>query len=183
MNEEILIIVDPQIDFTTKEGSLYVPGAELAMQNLAKYINNNDFDNIIVTCDWHPTDHCSFKENGGYWPVHCVGYTKGCAIDPTLCKILLHKNFELYEKGMNPNKEEYSFLDDIDNNEMFTSSVSTDSKIYIAGVAGDFCVYHTIVDLLNLGYKNLIVLINCIASIDKGEKLNKIINSNYLNVI
>lgn len=183
MTKDILIIIDPQIDFTTEEGSLYVPGAELAMQNLAEFISKYEFDSIIVTCDWHPIDHCSFKENGGDWLTHCVGYTKGAALDPTLCKVLLHKNFEVYEKGLCQGIENYSFLDDSDNKEMFTDSVSRDSRIYIAGVAGDYCVLYTILDLIEFGYTNLVILQNCIASFDGGVALNDIINEYNLNII
>lgn len=182
MTKDILIIVDPQIDFTTKEGSLYVSGAELAMQNLAEFINKYEFDSIIVTCDWHPVNHCSFKENGGEWPAHCIQFTKGAAIDPILCNSLLHKNFEIYEKGISQWKDEYSFLDYSFNENLIKDSISTDSRIYIAGVAGDYCVLYTIFDLIELGYTNLVVLQNCISSIDGGTALNEVINEYNLDV-
>lgn len=182
MNGEILIIVDPQIDFTTKEGSLYVPGAELAMQNLAEFINKYEFDSIIVTCDWHPVNHCSFKENGGEWPAHCIQYTKGAALDPTLCKVLIHKNFKIYEKGVCEQRDEYSFLNDSLNRVTFEFALSSDDRFYIAGVAGDYCVSETIHDLIEAEYTNLVILQNCIASIDGGTALNEIINEYNLDV-
>jgi nicotinamidase/pyrazinamidase len=78
--KNLLIIVDPQNDFIT--GSLAVPGAVEAMDNLVDVLNTKsvEFSSIIVTIDFHPFDHCSFKENGGEWPSHCIQYTEGAAI-------------------------------------------------------------------------------------------------------
>ena len=36
-----------------------------------------DFDLVVATRDWHPSDHGSFTEQGGIWPVHCVAGTPG----------------------------------------------------------------------------------------------------------
>lgn len=64
-----LIIIDPQNDFV--KGSLAVPGAEEAMNNIIKFIEDHkqDLGYIAVTLDWHPLSHCSFKEFGGTWPI------------------------------------------------------------------------------------------------------------------
>jgi hypothetical protein len=72
-----LIIIDPQNDFV--KGSLAVPGAEEAMNNIIKFIEDHkqDLGYIAVTLDWHPLSHCSFKEFGGSWPPHCVQYSEG----------------------------------------------------------------------------------------------------------
>lgn len=61
----LLLIVDPQIDFIN--GSLPVPGAEAAMDALAAYVAAQDgqYAAKVVTCDFHPHDHCSFTANGG----------------------------------------------------------------------------------------------------------------------
>lgn len=66
------MIVDPQIDFIS--GTLPVPGAAEAMDRLADYISKQDgsYDYKIVTTDWHLYRHCSFIDNGGTWPSHCV---------------------------------------------------------------------------------------------------------------
>ena len=75
----MLIVVDPQIDFIS--GSLPVPGAAEAMNQLADYVkaNGDDYALMVVTNDWHPYDHCSFAPNGGPWPVHCVQNSEGAA--------------------------------------------------------------------------------------------------------
>ena len=58
-----------------------------AMDRLAKAINNGALDNytwVIVTQDAHPTNHCSFVENGGVFPPHCVQGTEGMNVYPSL---------------------------------------------------------------------------------------------------
>ena len=70
--DKILLIVDPQVDFIS--GSLAVEGAKEKMDALASALQNGeiDCDYVMVTKDFHPSNHCSFKENGGQWPPHCV---------------------------------------------------------------------------------------------------------------
>ena len=81
---KMLLIVDPQIDFIN--GSLPVPLAAEAMNELASYLKvvSGMYDVKVVSTDFHPWNHCSFKENGGEWPAHCIGHTTGAAIWPTL---------------------------------------------------------------------------------------------------
>ena len=62
----LLIIVDPQVDFTT--GSLATAKGPAAMDYLAKALNEGAWKNygwIIATQDAHPKNHCSFVEQGG----------------------------------------------------------------------------------------------------------------------
>lgn len=64
-SRRLLMIVDPQVDFIT--GTLPVPGAEAAMNDLAEYITqtNGDYTLKIVTADRHPFNHFSFKNFEG----------------------------------------------------------------------------------------------------------------------
>ena len=48
-----LLIIDPQNDFVDPMGSLYVPGADLDMNRLCAFIENNQIDEITVTLDSH----------------------------------------------------------------------------------------------------------------------------------
>lgn len=63
---KLLLIIDPQNDFVNPKGSLYVPGAEKAVRNIAKFIGNNDadLDGIAVTMDTHHKYHIAHKS---YW--------------------------------------------------------------------------------------------------------------------
>lgn len=47
-----------------------------------------DCDYVMVTKDYHPSNHCSFKENGGQWPTHCVVGTAGCCVHETICDLI-----------------------------------------------------------------------------------------------
>lgn len=143
----ILLIVDPQNDFIT--GSLAVPGAEKAMQRLIVWMQDHkdSFDTIVVTMDQHPYDHCSFIDQGGQWPEHCVRYSEGAAIDPNLHNEIIHqtkmgKQLLYIEKATRANEEAYSAF-----SHSVPEIVSTAKRIYISGLAGDFCVAATYTDL------------------------------------
>lgn len=108
---KILLIVDPQIDFIS--GSLAVEGAKEKMDALANALLNDDIDCdcVMVTKDCHPSNHCSFKENGGQWLIHCVIGTTGSCIYTPLWSVLNKYNVNIFTKGNNPDKEEYSVFD------------------------------------------------------------------------
>ena len=176
--KNLLIIVDPQNDFIT--GSLAVPGAVKAMDSLVDILNEKriEFSNIIVTIDFHPFNHCSFKENGGEWPPHCIQYTEGAAMYPLLANVLgklkdIEKVF--FEKGWSQHLEEYSAFGSLYGSEglLHTMDEKYFDRIYVAGLAGDYCVFQTVQDIIELGFGDTVVLLlDGIASIDGGEKLS-----------
>ena len=109
MSKKVLVVVDVQKDFYHPDGALYVKGGEVLPERIAKVIP--DFDDVIFTVDWHPHNHCSFKENGGIWPKHCVAYTEGASLPKEFMPYFgeIHDNvcFNIIMKGMNSQKEEY----------------------------------------------------------------------------
>lgn len=181
-----LLIVDPQNDFIT--GTLAVPGAKEKMMKLAEYIEESKYDEIWITMDSHPEDHCSFKENGGIWPKHCVEYTNGWEIPE-----YLQADFENFTpilpllKGTEPDKEEYSIFDNNDDGYRIKERLGRHIDkgkvtIDICGIAGDFCVLETLKGLLQqLSPRYVKVLTQYTASIDGGEKLMNYIKENNLN--
>ncbi len=54
-----LLIIDPQNDFASPEGSLYVPGAKEDCKRLASFVNSNldKIDSVHITLDCHPNYH------------------------------------------------------------------------------------------------------------------------------
>ena len=87
-----LIEVDPQVDFGTVDGALYVPRGEEIVKELNDLrIALHDADllcSVVLTQDSHPADHISFQKNNPgselfkehvlscgskqmMWPVHC----------------------------------------------------------------------------------------------------------------
>ncbi|WP_329905361.1 isochorismatase family protein [Porphyromonas pogonae] len=143
----VLLIVDPQIDFIS--GSLAVEGAAQAMDKLAVWMkaNHHLYQSIVITMDQHPADHCSFEREGGIWPPHCVRYSVGAAIYPVITSVvsdLMAQGYpvEYVEKATRREVEEYSaFANHV------PASFTLAEKIYVAGIAGDYCVKQSVEDL------------------------------------
>lgn len=110
--KKMLLIVDPQTDFIT--GSAPVGGAADAMNSLAGYIAEHDDEYVVrvVTCDWHPYHHCSFRREGGQRPAHCVQHSAGAAIWQPLLEALNQTNggFTMLYKGDQIDKDECSIM-------------------------------------------------------------------------
>lgn len=190
--KNILLIVDPQNDFIT--GTLAVEGAKEKMMMLAEYIKNKGYkyDYICVTLDSHPEDHCSYKENGGIWPKHCVIYTNGWNTPEYLDDSLMHfsnwsgRSVSYYHKGTEIKSEEYSIFDnDRDGitlyNQIKELARQEDVWIDVCGIAGDYCVLETIKGLRKfMGDKYINVLTEYTASIDGGEKLINYLYNNEM---
>ena len=144
----MLMIVDPQVDFIS--GSLPVKGAPEAMDALADYVTAHgaDYSAIVVTRDSHPANHCSFKENGGIWPAHCIADSEGAKIWAPLDSALENKDVIILDKGDKENMEEYSIFA----NEASAAAIDKIIKanhiesIDICGLAGDICVAETMRD-------------------------------------
>lgn len=172
----ILVIVDFQNDFVY--GSLPVAGAGKAKTNLLKFIENRkkEINKIIFTVDWHPINHCSFDKNGGEWPIHCLQYSERAAIDYLLLTNCCSNNipYEVVTKGEDPNKEEYGAFSSIKPN------IPEGEEIVVCGIAGDFCVLHTLENILYLKPK---VFLKGIASIDGGTKIKEFIKEHDLDII
>lgn len=180
MTRRLLLIIDPQIDFIT--GSLPVPGAEQAMNSLAGYIRKagREYSRIIVTADRHPMRHCSFREEGGQWPRHCVADSVGAAIyQPIMDSLLLHPDkVTVLHKGQDPRREEYSIFKNADAASEILRIIESDSidRIDLCGLAGDVCVADTLRDGIDrIGTARFNILTDYTPSIDGGKTLRSLI--------
>lgn len=190
--KRILLIVDPQNDFIT--GTLAVPGAKSMMLKLAEY-DFAKYDYICVTMDSHPENHMSFKENGGIWPKHCVTYSNGWNLPDYLEDSLMYfsnesgKPVTCYHKGTNPETEEYSIFDNVEDGFTLDNQITDllregNIEIDICGIAGDYCVLETLKGLRNIvGDKHIRVLSQFTASIDHGVKLNQYLIENKIRYV
>ena len=133
--------------------------------------------------DADPKNHCSFKENGGIWPEHCVYDTNGWNLPEYLNKSLEQASFvSYYHKGTDAGKEEYSIFDNtVHGFTLYTQikKMTSQEDVYIdvCGIAGDYCVLETIKGLRKfVDDKYIKVLTEFTASIDGGKKLNDYIS-------
>lgn len=175
--KKILVVIDVQRDFYHPTGSLYIKGGE----ELPKKINNiiPKFDDVIFTMDWHPHNHCSFKENGGIWPVHCVRFSEGASLPQIFLPYIEYKGRfanNIIVKGCSVSTEEYA----VDPHFIMYDYNPTDEFVF-CGIAGDVCVLETIVKFKQLFPEvNMSVYLDGTVSIDGGEKLCQFMKSNNI---
>lgn len=176
MEKKILFIVDGQFDFI-EGGKLPVKGGTEALNRLAEYIKAHakDYVNIVLTADWHPLVHCSFEENGGQWPTHCVEFSHGAAIYQPIIEALkeTHADYIVLTKGCDEDHEEYSiFKNEISKTYLETLAKNNDiDTIDYCGLAFDICVANTVKDGLRyFPNAKLRVFKDFCASIDKNSE-------------
>jgi Amidases related to nicotinamidase len=186
---KMLIIVDPQIDFIS--GSLAVAHADSAMDVLVSALSNgkaDEYSNIVVTKDFHPVNHCSFTEQGGVFPPHCVQNTQGCELYASLQNVLsgLGDKVVYLTKGDNQDKEEFSIFQNEANADSLKTMIADKAfdGIDICGIASDYCVFETLKDLLAFYPADKVcVADNCIAAVADDEKLVKFMSENSVSAI
>ena len=66
---------------------------------------------VFASRDWHPGRHCSFREQGGPWPPHCVQGTEGAAFHPELRP---PEGTVIVSKGMDAEDHGYSAFEAVD---------------------------------------------------------------------
>ncbi len=146
---DVLIIVHVQNDFVNG-GSLAVAGGGEVVGPLNHYIEvfHRNRLPIIATRDWHPADHCSFREQGGPWPPHCVQMTAGAQFVPEL---MLPLETTVVSSATQAHKEAYSSFEDTELNQLLRSFGA--KRLFVGGLATDYCVGATVKDGLALGYQ------------------------------
>ncbi|MCX7826870.1 MAG: bifunctional nicotinamidase/pyrazinamidase [Verrucomicrobiae bacterium] len=143
-----LVVVDVQNDFCPG-GALPVRDGDQVVAPLNRYaaIFAHAGAAVIATRDWHPPDHCSFRPQGGPWPVHCVRGTPGAAFHPQL---KLPPGAIIISKAENPAVESYSFFGDSGLEHPLAGRGIR--KLFIGGLATDYCVKWTALDALRRGF-------------------------------
>ena len=132
-------------------GNLAVKGGTKCGDLQAEYLKKNKGIYAIVgeTVDWHPSTHCSFKENGGQWPNHCEQFTKDASIYQPLYDVLKTcPNFTVFTKGCDEAHEEYSVFKNEKSRERILKLVELYGidEIHVGGIAYDYCVAETVKD-------------------------------------
>jgi nicotinamidase/pyrazinamidase len=146
---DALIVVDVQNDFLAG-GSLEVPYGNEIIPVFNQYIGAFRTNGLPVfaTRDWHPPNHCSFKAQGGLWSPHCVVDTEGAQFAPDL---ILPSSAVIISSATEPDKEAYSGFQGTDLDERLGSAHI--QRLFIGGLATDYCVLSTVKDALDGAYK------------------------------
>lgn len=160
-SSDAFLITDMQLDFLPG-GSLPVAGGDEILPFINKYIKLFDTAqaHVIASRDWHPTNHISFKAQGGPWPPHCIQQTPGANFSPDL---KLPKNTLIVSKATNPIREAYSAFDSTDlANQLRKLRIR---RLFVSGLATDYCVVNTVLDARKLGFE-VVILIDAILGIN-----------------
>jgi nicotinamidase/pyrazinamidase len=158
---DALVIVDVQNDFLPG-GVLAVPAGDqiIAPLNRVAAAFAEAGQPVFATRDWHPPDHCSFRLRGGIWPAHCVAGTFGAEFAPSL---RLPATVSVISKAQESNRDAYSGFDGTELNAHLCDMRI--QRIYVGGLATDYCVVSTVRDALRLGFK-VVVLEDCVRAVN-----------------
>ncbi|MBI4348956.1 MAG: bifunctional nicotinamidase/pyrazinamidase [Elusimicrobia bacterium] len=173
-----LILVDIQNDFVpggrlaVKDGDRVVPVANRLLAAKGR------FDRRVATQDWHPKDHGSFASNHAgrkpgevieldglsqiLWPDHCVQGSPGAAFHPALMTACVDR---VFRKGDDPAVDSYSGFYDTGRRRATGLSdwLKTEGveRVYVLGLATDYCVKFTALDARKEGFETLLVEDGC----------------------
>ncbi len=150
---DALLIVDVQNDFLPG-GSLAVPHGDSVVPMLNRYLEifaEQDLP-VYATRDWHPPLHCSFRAQGGPWPPHCVARTSGAEFAAAL---QLPPAAVIISKATTVEHDAYSGFQDTDLDTMLHTARIR--RLFVGGLATDYCVLNTVRDAIGLGYKVLLL--------------------------
>ncbi len=145
---DALVVTDVQNDFLPG-GNLAVANSEQVIPVLNRYIAYFLALRmpIVATRDWHPPNHCSFYQQGGPWPPHCIANTHGAAFPAGL---ELPRDVQVVSKADEADKEAYSSFGGGHLHQLLRASKIR--RIFVGGLTTDYCVLNTVKDGVQLGY-------------------------------
>jgi len=174
-DNDLLLIIDVQNDFC--------PGGALAVADgdaVVPVINRLAlrFDHVVLTQDWHPAGHSSFATSHPgsavfeaidmpygrqtLWPDHCVQGTSGAAFHPQLAT---DRAELVIRKGFRPAIDSYSAF--YENDRRTPTGMAgylrerSLGRIFLAGLATDFCVRYSAIDARRLGFTTVLIEAGC----------------------
>ncbi len=166
-----LIVVDVQNGFCPN-GNLAVPNGDEVVPIINQLATH--FQNIVLTQDWHPTDHISFAENHVdkqpfdtieldygtqvLWPTHCVQGSQDAELHPDLD---IPTAQLIIRKGYHHHIDSYSAFLEADQQTStglagYLQARGIDT-VYVVGLATDFCVAWTAMDATKLGFDSYVI--------------------------
>jgi nicotinamidase/pyrazinamidase len=168
---DVLIVIDVQNDFCPG-GRLAVPHGDEVVTPINRLAAR--FAHVVLTQDWHPAGHSSFASShqgrgpfesigAAYgaqvpWPDHCVQGSAGAAFHPALD--IPHAALVL-RKGFRREIDSYSAF--YENDHTTPTGLAGYlgerglSRIFLAGLATDFCVRYSAEDARRLGLETIVI--------------------------
>jgi len=173
--DDLLLVIDVQNDFC--------PGGALAVGEgdaVVPVINRlaERFDHVVLTQDWHPAGHSSFASSHPgsapfetiampygpqtLWPDHCVQGTPGAAFHSEL---LTNRAQLVIRKGFRGAIDSYSAF--YENDRRTPTGLAgylrerSLKRVFLAGLATDYCVYYSAVDARREGFDAIVVENGC----------------------
>ena len=163
---DVFIVVDVQYDFLPG-GALAVPDGDAVIAPINALAQR--FPHVVLTQDWHPPGHASFASSHPgkkpfetvrlaygeqiLWPDHCVQGTRGAEFHRDLQ--IAHAELIL-RKGYRRDIDSYSTF--YENDRKTPTGLSGYlkerglSRLYLAGLAFDFCVRYSAEDAHSEGF-------------------------------
>jgi len=170
-DNDVLVVIDVQNDFCPG-GALAVPHGDevvLVVNRLA-----GRFRNVVLTQDWHPSEHLSFASTHPgrrpyetitatygaqvLWPDHCIQATPGAEFHNSLS--VPHASLIL-RKGIHHSIDSYSAF--YENDHMTPTGLVGYlrerglTRIFLAGLAFDFCVRYSAEDAHRAGFTVFVI--------------------------
>jgi nicotinamidase/pyrazinamidase len=172
---DILLAIDMQNDFCPG-GALAVADGDAVVPTINRL--GERFAHVALTQDWHPAGHSSFASTHPgrnpfetvempygpqtLWPDHCVQGTAGAQLHPDL---VLPRAEAIVRKGWNPAVDSYSAF--FENDRRTPTGLGGYLKergirrVFLAGLATDFCVAYSALDARRLGFAAVLVADAC----------------------
>jgi nicotinamidase/pyrazinamidase len=166
-----LLVIDVQ--------NCFLPGGSLAVKDgdqVVPVINRlaKGFSNVVMTQDWHTAGHVSFASSHSgkkpfetvdlaygkqvLWPDHCVQGTDGASLSKDLS--IPHAEL-IIRKGHHKDVDSYSAFTEADGKT--TTGLAAWlmarrlQRLFIAGLATDFCVAWTAMDARKAGFEAFVI--------------------------
>jgi nicotinamidase/pyrazinamidase len=166
-----LLVIDVQ--------NCFLPGGSLAVKDgeqVVPVINRiaKGFANVVMTQDWHTAGHISFASSHAgkkpfeiidlaygkqvLWPDHCVQGTDGASLSKDLS---IPQAGLVIRKGFHKEVDSYSAFTEADRKTTTGLAAYLKARklkrLFVAGLATDFCVAWTALDARKAGFETYVV--------------------------
>ncbi len=174
-DDDLLLVIDVQNDFCSG-GALAVSDGDAVVPVVNRLTER--FEHVVLTQDWHPSGHSSFATSHPgaapfatismpygeqtLWPDHCVQGTPGAALHPQLATVRAEL---VIRKGFRPEIGSYSAF--YENDRCTPTGLAGYlrerglQRIFLAGLATDYCVYYSAMDARRLGFAAVLIEAGC----------------------